>query len=165
MTTKTHVPVLEQPLGLGQIVRDMVALTKPRITFMVAVTAAAGMWVAPGAMQPVDVVVALGALALVVGSANSFNCWLERDLDRLMARTKGRPLPAGRLSPGTAFTLAMMLMSVAVPLMMLAVNPLSGMLAVAALGIYVAVYTPLKTMTPAALIVGAVPGALPPLIG
>jgi protoheme IX farnesyltransferase len=148
-----------------EIVRDLVALTKPRITLMVLITAAGGMWLAPENPGGTQLAVALLALTLVVGSANGLNCWMERDTDRLMRRTAGRPLPDQRLSPRPALFFAAFLGVVAVPLLALGVNPITGLLGALSLVLYVWVYTPMKQLTPAALLVGAVPGAMPPLMG
>ena len=145
--------------------RDLVALTKPRITLMVLITAAGGMWLAPGAAGAVEIAVFMVALAATVGSANALNCWLERDIDKLMQRTAQRPLPAQRLAPRPALIFSIALGLIAVPALAVAVNPLTGLLGGIALASYVFVYTPMKQLSPAALLVGAVPGAMPPLMG
>ena len=146
-------------------VRDLVALTKPRITMMVLVTAAGGMWLAPGSLDLGSVLVMLLTTGMVVGAANTLNCYLERDSDRLMPRTAKRPLPDRRLAPSWALTLGIVMGLFAVPTLTLAVNPTTGLLGAIALVRYVAIYTPMKQYTPAALFVGALPGALPPLMG
>jgi len=149
---------------LSESIRDIVSLAKPRITLMVLITTAGGLALAGG----VDTLTALCTLlgtALVVGSANTLNCWLERDSDRLMTRTKNRPLPDGRMRPQVALMFGLVLGAIAIPLLTLGVNRLTGLLAAIALVSYVAVYTPMKQKSPAALLVGSVPGALPPLIG
>lgn len=146
-------------------VRDLIALTKPRITRMVLVTAAGGMWMAPGSIDLGSMVVMLVTTAMVVGAANALNCYLERDSDRLMARTANRPLPDGRLEPSWALILGVAMGLVSVPILWQAVNPMTGLLGLIALVSYVAIYTPMKQWTPAALFVGALPGALPPLMG
>jgi protoheme IX farnesyltransferase len=149
---------------LSETARDIISLAKPRITLMVLITTAGGLSLAGG----VDLRTALFTLigtALVVGSANTLNCWLERDIDRYMTRTKGRPLPAGRLHPKVALIFGLTLAFISIPMLTLGVNRLTGVLAAVALVSYVAVYTPMKQMSPAALLVGSVPGALPPLIG
>jgi protoheme IX farnesyltransferase len=149
---------------LSEIAGDVVSLAKPRITLMVLITAAGGLSLAGGVDLKTAFCTLLGT-ALVVGSANSLNCWLERDIDRHMARTRNRPLPAGRLAPSIALAFGMTLAFVSIPLLTLGVNRLTGLLAAIALVSYVAVYTPMKQKSPAALLVGSVPGALPPLIG
>lgn len=163
-STTTATPIA-RPRGLVETARDLVALTKPRITLMVLLTAAGGVWLAPGHLPVVDLAIFLGALALTVGSANALNCWLERDVDKLMARTAKRPLPAQRLAPGPALLFSIAMGAVAVPLLGVAVNWLTGLLGAVALLSYVFVYTPMKQISPAALLVGAVPGAMPPLMG
>jgi protoheme IX farnesyltransferase len=149
---------------LSETVRDVVSLAKPRITLMVLITTAGGLSLA-GGVTPLTALFTLLGTALVVGSANTLNCWLERDIDRLMARTRYRPLPDGRLAPRVALLFGLVLGAIAIPLLTLGVNALTGALAALALVSYVAVYTPLKQKSPAALMVGSVPGALPPLIG
>jgi protoheme IX farnesyltransferase len=146
-------------------VRDLIALTKPRITLMVLVTAAGGMWLAPGSLEVASMAVMLLTTGMVVGAANTLNCYLERDSDRLMARTANRPLPDRRLEPSWALVLGVLMGLFAVPTLTLAVNPVTGLLGFIALVSYVAIYTPMKQYTPAALFVGALPGALPPLMG
>ena len=154
-----------QPATMMLTVSDLIALTKPRITLMVLVTAAGGMWLAPGSLDLASMAVMLLTTGMVVGAANTLNCYLERDSDRLMARTADRPLPDGRLEPSWALALGVLMGLFAVPTLVLAVNPVTGLLGFIALVSYVAIYTPMKQYTPAALFVGALPGALPPLMG
>ena len=146
-------------------VRDLIALTKPRITLMVLVTAAGGMWLAPGSLDLLAMTVMLVTTGMVVGAANALNCYLERDIDRLMARTANRPLPDGRLEPVWALLFGVGMGTLSVPVLWLVVNPMTGFLGLIALLSYVAIYTPMKQWTPTALFVGAIPGALPPLMG
>jgi protoheme IX farnesyltransferase len=146
------------------IVRDLVALTKPRITALVLLTGAAGAWVAPGRAAPSTLALSLVGTALIVGAANALNMWWERDVDAHMTRTRNRPLPAGRLSPDTALAFGLALAALSAPMLFI-VNPATGLLGVVALVSYVVVYTPLKRHTHLALLVGAVPGAIPPLLG
>jgi protoheme IX farnesyltransferase len=149
---------------MSETVRDIVSLAKPRITLMVLITTAGGLLLA-GGVGPARALLTLLGTALVVGSANTLNCWLERDSDRFMTRTRNRPLPAGRLSPSVALAFGLVLAGISIPMLTLGVNRLTGLLALLALVSYVAVYTPLKQKTPAALLIGSVPGALPPLMG
>jgi protoheme IX farnesyltransferase len=102
---------------------------------------------------------------LIVAAANVLNMYLERDTDALMARTMNRPLPAHRLEPEVALKFGLALAAVSVPLLTFAVGALPGLLASIALVSYVLLYTPMKRQTAAALLVGALPGAIPPLIG
>ncbi|MFO0626168.1 MAG: heme o synthase [Polyangiales bacterium] len=147
------------------VLRDLVALTKPRLSSLVLCTTAGGLWLAHGALARWSSVAALAGTTLAVAGAHALNCYIERDIDRYMARTRGRPLPAGRLEPRVALVLGVALALVSIPLLWVAVNPVTSLLGALALGTYVLVYTPMKTRSPAALYVGAVPGALPPLMG
>jgi protoheme IX farnesyltransferase len=145
--------------------RDLIALTKPRITAMVLLTTAGGLWLAPGTVPPMIALAAVLGTSLVVSSANALNCWMERDVDKHMARTRKRPLPDGRMDARVALWFGLVLGAFSVPLLALAVNPLTGLLAAIALASYVLVYTPMKQVSPAALLIGSVPGAMPPLMG
>jgi heme o synthase len=145
-------------------VRDLVSLTKPRITALVLVTEASGAWLAPGRARSGALWLSFLGTSLIVGSANVLNMWWERDVDALMTRTRDRPLPAGRLSPDVALAFGLALAAVSAPMLFL-VNVATGLLGIASLVSYVAVYTPLKRYTHLALLVGAVPGAMPPLLG
>lgn len=151
--------------GSIAFMRDLAALTKPRITIMVIVTTAGGIWLAPGELGWAQAVLTLLATAMVVASANTLNCWLERDIDKHMTRTRRRPLPAGRIEARHALYFGLALGAVSVPVLTLVANPLTGLLAAVALVSYVWIYTPLKQKSWLALLVGAVPGALPPLMG
>ena len=146
------------------LVRDLIALTKPRITSIVLVTGAAGACLAPGHVALRTLLLSLAGTALIVGSANALNMWWERDVDALMTRTRHRPLPAGRMSPDVALAFGLALAAVSAPMLFL-VNVTTGVLGLVALVSYVALYTPLKRHTHLALLVGAVPGAMPPLMG
>jgi protoheme IX farnesyltransferase len=149
---------------IAQVVRDLLALTKPRITALVLLTGAAGVCLAPGHATARALVLSMLGTALIVGSANALNMWWERDVDAHMTRTRRRPLPAGRLSPDAALAFGLALALASVPMLFL-VNVATGVLGVLSLVMYVAVYTPLKRHTYLALLVGAVPGAIPPLLG
>ncbi len=146
--------------------RDFVALAKPRLNLLVVTSTLVGYAMAPG--EPLGFVRVIGMLlgtGLVAGGASAFNQVIERDLDALMRRTRTRPLPDQRLQPiegvlfGTAMTLAGILMIVA------ASNLLAAAVALATLLIYALVYTPLKRRTSFGTVIGAIPGALPPIIG
>jgi protoheme IX farnesyltransferase len=101
----------------------------------------------------------------VVGSANALNCYLERDVDALMSRTKDRPLPSGKMSASSAFLAVWVLLSLGALLLNYGLNPLSAILGLVGFALYVWVYTPLKRISMSALFVGAIPGAIPPVIG
>ncbi len=157
---------LESPSWLtAQGARALVELMKPGVTRLVMVTATCGALAAPRAMDWQRLVLGLIGTALVVGSANALNMYLEHDVDALMTRTASRPLPSGRVSPSLALRFGLLLGALSLPLLTFGVSPVSGLLAALALVLYVAVYTPLKRVTEYALHIGAVPGAMPPLIG
>jgi len=150
------------PLALA---RDLVALGKPRLSLLVVCTAAGGYWLAPGRHDAVVALALLVGTSLVVGGANALNNFLERDVDGLMRRTRNRPLPAGRLDPWVAAAVGLGLPALALPALAWFANGLTATLASLALFSYVVVYTPLKRHSSLALFVGAVPGAIPPLMG
>jgi protoheme IX farnesyltransferase len=161
--------------------RDLWTLTKPGVTRMCALTSAGAAWLAlSGPNSPFDAetpadgwcspgfAVAFAGVVgatLAVAGASAFNMWLERRRDPLMARTRNRPLAARRLSDrlGLGFSLALMLASLAV--LGVYTNTLTVLLTAWAIVGYTLVYTPLKYRTPLALVIGAVPGAAPPLLG
>jgi protoheme IX farnesyltransferase len=145
---------------------DLIELTKPRIVLMVMLTVAAGFWMAalPGDTPLLLFHLLLGT-ALVAGGTNALNQVAERDIDALMRRTRGRPMPAGRLSVLAATAFAWMAGSGGVIYLAAFVSPLVAALAVATLVSYVFLYTPLKRWTAASTLIGAVPGALPILGG
>jgi protoheme IX farnesyltransferase len=150
--------------------RDVVALLKPRITLMVIITAAGGLFLSKRAedVAPLSATTILATLlgtALIVAGANALNMYIERDVDRRMDRTKNRPLPAGRLAPRVALWVGVGSSAIAVPILAIGANPLTALLAVIANLLYVLAYTPLKQHSHWALHVGAVPGAIPPLLG
>lgn len=144
---------------------DFLALAKPSITFLSVFTALGGLWLAPGTASWGLIALTCIGTALVVAAANTLNCYLERETDRFMTRTKDRPLPAGRMSARTALLFGLALALISVPLLTFLINPVTGILAAIALVSYVWIYTPLKQATPMALVVGAIPGAMPPLLG
>jgi protoheme IX farnesyltransferase len=144
---------------------DLVALTKPRVSGLVVATTAVGLALAPGSVDTWRALLALFAITALVAAANVLNCWLERDADASMLRTRERPLPAGRVEPTAALVFGLLLALGSLPTLWFAANPLTFALGATALLSYVAVYTPLKYRTSWALHVGAVPGALPPLMG
>ena len=145
---------------------DLVVLAKPRITVMVALTSAAGFALASG--PRVDLAGLAGTVAgtaLLAAGASTLNQVVERDVDRLMRRTADRPLPSGRLDPDFALAFGALLSLVGVFLLALAVNALTALIGAATLAGYVFLYTPLKRTSPLATVIGAVPGATPPMMG
>jgi heme o synthase len=157
--------VSARALTLSTTAADLVSLTKPRLSSLVLATTAGGMWLAPGHLSLSRALVAMIATAGTVGAANAFNCFIERDSDRYMKRTANRPLPSGRMDPGVALWFGLSLSALSLPALALSANLLTAVLGLIALLSYVLMYTPLKARTSAAMLVGAVPGALPPLMG
>ena len=150
--------------------RDLFALTKPRITTMVVITAAGGLFLsrrAPGveSLLTGTILATLFGTAMIVAGANALNMYVERDIDKRMERTKNRPLPTGRVPARLALWLGVGLSALAVPILAIGANTLTALLAVIANLLYVLAYTPLKQHSHWALHVGAIPGAIPPLLG
>jgi len=143
-----------------------VVLTKPDVTFLVVITTVAGFYL--GSLGPLDWVRLLhtiGATLLVAGGTAALNQYIEREMDAVMRRTAARPLPSGQLQPRDvlAFGLASVVMGAV--WLSLGVNKLSAGVAVLTTVLYLGLYTPLKTRTTLSTAVGAIPGALPPVIG
>lgn len=149
----------------GWSARDIVELAKPRITLMVLCTTAVGLWIAPAGLTPIATALFLLGTGGLVASANTLNCWVERESDGKMRRTRDRPLPSGRMSPRSAMIAGVFEGSAALALVLWTTNLLTAALGAIALLSYVLVYTPLKRISWLAVVVGAVPGALPPLMG
>jgi len=146
--------------------RDYLTLTKPRLNSLAIVTALAGFYL--GSVPPFDWALLswslLGTTA-VAGGCGTLNQWLESEADKRMTRTRKRPLPAGRLKREQAFWFGIGLSAVGVMVLFFFVNDLAAFLGLAALVSYLFFYTPLKKITSLCTVVGAVPGAIPPLMG
>jgi len=147
-------------------VRDYVDLLKPRVMSLVVFTGLVGVLIAPTHIHPFTAALAVLAIALGSGAAGAINMWYERDLDALMARTRNRPLPAGRVAPDDALGLGVLLSIFSVLLMAVATNLVAAALLTAAILFYVFVYTIwLKRRTPQNIVIGGAAGAFPPVIG
>jgi protoheme IX farnesyltransferase len=145
--------------------RDFLVLTKPRVVLMVLVTTSVGFYLgSEGPPHWIRLLSTLLGTALAAAGTIALNQYLEREVDAWMERTRRRPLPQGRLRPAEALWFGVAI-TVAGILLLLAVGPLPSLLTAATVGLYLFAYTPLKRKSPLCLIVGAVPGALPPLIG
>jgi len=154
-------------LTLGRVaLRDWVQLTKPRITTMVLFTTLVGFVTASMGPVPLSaLLVSLLGTGLVASGAAVLNQVLERGTDALMLRTRDRPLPAGRVSAADASVFGGALSALGLAVLMWGARPLAAGVAAITLVSYLAIYTPLKRRTPLSTLVGAVPGALPPVIG
>lgn len=145
---------------------DFVTLAKPRLNLLVVFTTAAGLYLAsPDGVALSVLVHTLVGTALIAGGAAALNQVLERDTDALMRRTRTRPIAAGRLRPSQGVFFGLALSTAGLIELAAGVNLISAGMAALTLGSYVLVYTPLKRRTSLATLVGAVPGALPPVIG
>jgi protoheme IX farnesyltransferase len=154
------------PLSLRERVAAYVELTKPRITFLIVLTSAAGFALAsPGSIDYLVLLRSLLGIALLSSGIATLNQYAERELDGLMRRTANRPLPAGRLAPWEALAFGAAITIVAEIYLLILVNPLSAVLGLTVIAGYLFAYTPLKTRTSLSTLVGAFPGAVPPLIG
>lgn len=151
--------------GIRSLVRDFVALTKPRIISLLLVTTIAPMFVAGRPGWELVLVVLLGGY-LMAGGANAVNMYLDRDIDDRMARTRLRPIPAGRMHPREVLAFGLLLATGATFLLARFANVLTAVLALAGFYAYVFLYTRwLKRTTPQNIVIGGAAGAVPPLVG
>lgn len=145
--------------------QDFKAITKHRLAISVVFSSVAGYLIAVG--REVDFMI-LAMLAVggycMVGASNAYNQIIERDLDKLMDRTKNRPIPSGSISVKAAFVIATVLTIIGLVVLYL-INPKSAMFGAISIFMYVSLYTPMKTKTPLAVFVGAFPGAIPFMLG
>jgi protoheme IX farnesyltransferase len=161
-------PTLEltSPAAMPADWRDIFALTKPRVMYLVVFTGLCGLLVAPVHLPPVLAFTAILCIALGAGSAGALNQWYEADLDAKMRRTAKRPLPAGRMDRQSALHFGVGLGVFSVLLMGLATNWLAALLLTASILFYVVIYTAwLKPRTAQNIVIGGAAGAFPPLIG
>ncbi len=143
---------------------DFKEITKARLAISVVFSSLAGYLLAPVPFNPTALILlAIGGYCMV-GASNAYNQVIERDLDKLMSRTKNRPIPAGRMSVNMALAIAVALTLVGIALLYL-LNPKTAMFGAISIFLYTSVYTPLKTITPLAVFVGAFPGAIPFMLG
>lgn len=144
---------------------DFYELTKPRLSFLSVVTAVVGYLAADPARDLSVLVCLLAGTSLAAGGAAVLNQWLEREADARMARTRDRPVAAGRVAPNVALLYGLLLTLGGCGVLLAGTHPLAGTLAAGTVASYVLLYTPLKRWTTWNTMIGAVPGALPPLIG
>ncbi len=154
-------------ISIKTIYTDFKAITKAGLAISVVFSSIAGFLLGVSDFHSLDWMVllklAIGGYCMV-GASNAYNQVIEKDLDALMDRTKNRPVPAGRMSPNMALVIASMLTIVGIALLY-TINPKTAMFAAISIFLYTSVYTPLKTMTPLSVFVGAFPGAIPFMLG
>jgi protoheme IX farnesyltransferase len=159
---------LEQVRALSarERVLAFLELTKPRIAILLVLTSAAGFYIASGQVfEPLLFINTMAAITLLAFGVATLNQYIERDIDVLMKRTAERPLPTRKVSPNEALVFGVVQCVAAEIYLLLAVNALTALLGLIVIVGYVFLYTPLKTRTSLSTVIGAVPGAMPPLMG
>ena len=157
---------VNQARSRSNVLRSYIELAKPEITLLVALSSAGGFFLAPAEFLDMGrFVLLLIGVTLTSAGAGALNHWIERDHDGVMRRTMNRPLPSGRLSPSAALCFGGFLVAAGVGLLCPLVNPLTGVLALATVLLYLFAYTPLKRRSRWNTLVGTLPGALPALGG
>ncbi|PZO74707.1 MAG: protoheme IX farnesyltransferase [Mesorhizobium amorphae] len=145
---------------------DFFQLMKPRVMSLVVFTAFVGFMAAPGHHNPLLVFISVLAIAVGAGASGALNMWYDADIDQVMTRTKGRPLPSGRIAPGEALAFGIVMASFSVFTLGLLVNWLAGALLAFTIFFYAVIYTMwLKRWTPQNIVIGGAAGAFPPMIG
>lgn len=146
--------------------KDWIALLKPRVLSLVVFSGLIGLLVAPGHIHPVLAVAAVLSIAVAAGAAGAINMWYDRDIDAVMYRTRNRPVPAGRITPGATLGFGITLAVGSVILMGLATNSVAAFVLAVSILFYVGIYTAwLKRRTPQNIVIGGAAGAFPPVIG
>ena len=153
--------------GLREAALAYLSLTKPRIIVLLLITTIPAMILAKGGWPSAWLVLAtVAGGAIVAGGANALNCYFDRDIDSMMMRTRGRPVPAGQMEPERAAVFGIVLGAVGFVMLEVFVNLLAAFLTLGAFAFYVVVYTLLlKRITPANIVIGGAAGAVPPLVG
>jgi len=162
----TDLAPADAALGDGSArIADYLALLKPRVMSLVVFTAFVGLYLAPGHLHPVLSVAAILSIALGAGAAGAINMWYDRDIDAVMTRTAGRPIPAGRVEADEALAFGVLLSIASVALMALATNLIAAALLAGTILFYVVIYTMwLKRRTPQNIVIGGAAGAFPPMV-
>ncbi len=145
---------------------DFFALLKPRVMSLVVFTALIGLIAAPQALHPVEAFCAILFIAIGAGASGALNMWWDADIDAVMRRTAGRPIPAGKVTPEVALHLGVALSILSVMMLSLATNLMAGALLAFTIFFYAVIYTMwLKRSTPQNIVIGGAAGAFPPVIG
>ena len=157
----------DRPVSLRSLFADFVAITKARLAVSVVFSSMAGYLLGVSDVHPFSwvtfILLGIGGYCMV-GASNVFNQIIEKDLDALMDRTKNRPVPSGKISVRSAFVLGTVL-TVSGIAILYSINPKTAMFGAISIFLYTSVYTPLKTITPLSVFVGAFPGAIPFMLG
>ena len=161
----SDVIALDRPAGMANVWRDYLQLSKSRIVMMVLITTAAGYFFAAPRVDWALLINTLIGTALVAAGTNALNQYVERDHDAKMRRTRLRPLPDGRISPRAALVFSVAISIAGTIYLGLAVNWLTAALGAFTLITYIFIYTPLKRVSTICTLIGAIPGAIPPLMG
>jgi protoheme IX farnesyltransferase len=150
--------------SLGLIISDFKEITKMRLSLSVVFSSLAGYLLGADSVNFYTLILLIFGGYFMVGASNAFNQIIERDLDALMERTKNRPIPAGRMSVNTAFIIALIFTILGIAMLYM-INPQTAMFGAISIFLYTSAYTPLKTKTPLSVFVGAIPGAIPFMLG
>ena len=146
--------------------RDFFALLKPRVMSLVVLTALAGVMIAPGPVNPVLAFASLLAIAVGAGASGALNMWYDADIDAVMTRTKTRPVPSGRITPGEALSFGLVLSAFSVFTLGVVANWVAAALLAFTIFFYAVIYTMwLKRSTPQNIVIGGAAGAFPPVVG
>ena len=149
---------------MGSIISDFKEITKIRLSVSVVFSSLAGYMLGVDVVNLKTLILLAFGGYFMVGASNAFNQIIEKDLDALMERTKNRPIPAGRMSVRTAFIIATVFTILGI-VILYTINPRTAMYGAISIFLYTCIYTPLKTKTPLAVFVGAIPGAIPFMLG
>jgi heme o synthase len=159
----------ERTLGLGAMTqpwKDYLELTKPRICLLALMMSTLGFFLGSvGPVNSVSLVWSLLGIALIGASSGILNQYLEREWDGQMWRTLNRPLPSGRVTPERALSLGLLTGGIGETILLFAVNPVTAVLGATTLLFYLGIYTPSKRVSSLSTLIGAIPGAMPPLLG
>ncbi len=151
-------------LSVASVITDFKEITKIRLSVSVVFSSIAGYLLGADTVEVYTLILLAFGGYFMVGASNAYNQIIEKDLDALMNRTKNRPIPAGRMTVNTAFTIAIIFTILGIATLYI-INPKTAMYGAISIFLYTSVYTPLKTKTPLAVFAGAIPGAIPFMLG
>jgi len=161
-------PSTSQTTAQEASIKDFWQLLKPRVMSLVVFSGFVGLWIAPGReeMHPVLAMISILCLAVGAGASGAINMWYDRDIDRVMKRTKNRPIPVGRILPSDALGFALVLSVLSITLLALATNYMAAAVLAFASFFYAVIYTMLlKRSTAQNIVIGGAAGAFPPVVG